>query len=154
MKNKKKYLLYILFSFLSMLINLLTQKGVELFFVKVLEADFFNNVFYFIKNITTGIFIQLFIATIAGFVFKYIVDKILIFKDTTKVVSKKHLFQVFLYTFFAVFTTLIFWGTELAFKYFFEFRNSEYIGAALGLAVGYTLKFFLDKRFVFTSNRH
>ncbi len=45
-------------------------------------------------------------------------------------------------------TTCIFWGTETAF-YLLDFCGSQYIGGAVGLAVGYTLKYFLDKNFVF-----
>lgn len=89
------------------------------------------------------------IATIIAFIFKYLVDKIFIFKDKTKYMSIMHFKQILLYGFFAVFTTIIFWFTELTFKYFFSFKNSHYLGAVIGLVIGYTIKFFLDKKFVF-----
>ncbi len=89
------------------------------------------------------------IATIIAFIFKYLVDKIFIFKDKTKYLSIIHFRQIFLYGFFAVFTTIIFWFTELSFKYLFSFKNSHLIGAVIGLAIGYTIKFLLDKKFVF-----
>lgn len=94
------------------------------------------------------------IATIAAFIFKYLVDKIFIFKDKTKYLSLIHFKQVILYGLFAVFTTLIFWFSELGFKYFFNFKNSHLIGAVIGLTIGYTIKFFLDKRFVFMQNNN
>ena len=93
---------------------------------------------------------QMAIATIIAFVFKYLVDKIFIFKDNTKYLSKTHFKQVFLYGLFAVLTTLIFWFFELSFKYFFSFKNSHYIGALIGLTIGYTIKFFLDKKYLLT----
>ncbi len=88
-------------------------------------------------------------ATIIAFIFKYLIDKIFIFKDNTKYLSKTHFKQIFLYGFFAVFTTLIFWAAELSFKQFLNFKNSHYVGAVIGLAIGYTIKFILDRKFVF-----
>jgi positive regulator of sigma E activity len=48
-----------------------------------------------------------------------------------------------------VFTTLIFWLTEYAFHLVFLTDEMRYIGAILGLSVGYYVKYQLDKRFVF-----
>ena len=46
-------------------------------------------------------------------------------------------------------TTAIFWGTELAFVALGDAPWLRYVGAVLGLAVGYTAKYRLDRRFVF-----
>ncbi len=46
-------------------------------------------------------------------------------------------------------TTLIFLAFEFAFHYAFETRPMRYLGAVIGLAIGYTSKYHLDKRFVF-----
>jgi putative flippase GtrA len=48
-----------------------------------------------------------------------------------------------------VFTTLIFWGFEIAFDAVFASEVAKYWGAVLGLALGYTTKYQLDKRYVF-----
>jgi putative flippase GtrA len=49
-------------------------------------------------------------------------------------------------------TTIIFWGFELSFYYFFESTLMKYVGGGLGLILGYISKYFLDKKFVFTSD--
>lgn len=134
-------------------INIGTQKILEIIFAGILKSQFYLNPVLISKKITYGLLIQMTIATITAFVFKYLVDKILIFKDKTKYLSNKHFKQVFLYGFFAVFTTLIFWFTELVFKYFFDFKNSHLVGAVIGLAIGYTIKFLLDKKFVFVDSK-
>jgi len=46
-------------------------------------------------------------------------------------------------------TTLIFWGFEFSFHYFFETKEMRYLGGVIGLAIGYLTKYHLDKRFVF-----
>jgi putative flippase GtrA len=46
-------------------------------------------------------------------------------------------------------TTLIFWMFEISFEYMFEFSSAKYYGATIGLSIGYTMKYFLDKKFVF-----
>ncbi|MDZ7666362.1 MAG: GtrA family protein [Desulfotignum sp.] len=54
-----------------------------------------------------------------------------------------------LYSLMGVLTTLILLGTEAGFYYLIEFSGAQYIGGALGLLVGYTAKYMLDKRYVF-----
>ena len=48
-----------------------------------------------------------------------------------------------------VFTTAIFWSTELAFHLIFQSAELRYLGGIIGLAIGYLTKYELDKRFVF-----
>jgi putative flippase GtrA len=48
-----------------------------------------------------------------------------------------------------VFTTIIFWGTEIAFDYLIRTPNAKYLGAMIGLSVGYVIKYYLDKKYVF-----
>lgn len=56
-----------------------------------------------------------------------------------------------LYALMGLGTTCIFWGLETAF-YLLDFSGSQYLGGALGLAAGYTAKYFLDKTFVFRTH--
>jgi len=49
----------------------------------------------------------------------------------------------------SVFTTIIFWGTEIGFDVIFDNDNAKYLGAVIGLSIGYIVKYFLDKKFVF-----
>ncbi|WP_310441398.1 GtrA family protein [Sulfurimonas sp.] len=95
-----------------------------------------------------SLYVAMFIGTVAGLVLKYILDKKYIFFHKPK--SKKDDGKkFFLYSLMGVFTTLIFWGFEIGFDAMFESQNAKYIGAVVGLSIGYVVKYFLDKKFVF-----
>ena len=90
--------------------------------------------------------------TAAGLPVKYLLEKRHIFKFEAE--SLKHDGQMFfLYSFLGVFTTAIFWGTELAFQWVFGTDLMRYVGGAMGLTVGYVIKYHLDKRFVFVDRK-
>ena len=95
-----------------------------------------------------SLYVAMSAGTLAGLVAKYILDKNWIFYHTPK--DKKDEAKKFiLYSFMGVFTTIIFWGTEMAFYYFVPTSNAKYIGAVVGLTIGYIIKYFLDKKYVF-----
>ena len=48
-----------------------------------------------------------------------------------------------------ILTTMIFWGFELGFHYFFQTKEMRYLGGILGLMIGYICKYHLDKHYVF-----
>lgn len=48
-----------------------------------------------------------------------------------------------------VFTTAIFWGMEMFFFHVLAFEGAQYVGGALVLAIGYVVKYYLDKKYVF-----
>ena len=122
---------YTLFAVIATLVNLLSQ---YLFFLTYTGSG--------------SLYIGMFIGTLAGLFVKYILDKNFIFffkvdnlKDNTK--------KFTLYSFMGIFTTAIFWGTEIAFDFIIQTPNARYLGAIIGLSVGYILKYHLDKKFVF-----
>ena len=83
-----------------------------------------------------------------GLVVKYILDKKYIFQYKTE--TPAHNRQIFfLYTIMGILTTMIFWGFELGFHYFFQTKEMRYLGGILGLMIGYICKYYLDKRYVF-----
>ena len=86
--------------------------------------------------------------TLAGLAAKYVLDRRWIFHDRPASL-RGHSVRFALYSLTGVLTTAIFWGTELAFTAFGEALWLRYVGAVLGLAVGYALKYRLDRRFVF-----
>ena len=111
-----------------------------------------NLAFQWLSFLLYGGFLSLYVAmftgTLAGLVLKYILDKKYIFFHTPK--SKKDDGKKFLlYSLMGVFTTFIFWGFEIGFDYAFEDENAKYLGAIVGLSIGYVVKYFLDKKFVF-----
>ena len=87
--------------------------------------------------------------TLAGFVFKFLVDKTIVFGEKDLTEMEKTSRQLRIYMLFAVFTTIIYFGFETAFKICFPGTDMELVGAWIGLAIGYTVKFILDSRFVF-----
>ncbi len=95
-----------------------------------------------------SLYIAMFAGTVAGLVLKYILDKKYIFfhKPKSKRDDGK---KFFLYSLMGLFTTFIFWGFEIGFDYIYESQNAKYIGAVVGLSIGYVVKYFLDKKFVF-----
>ena len=90
----------------------------------------------------------MFVGTLSGLILKYILDKKYIFYYKSK--SKKYDGITFsLYSLTGIITTFIFWGFEISFDYIFEDKNAKYLGAVIGLSIGYTAKYFLDKELVF-----
>lgn len=86
--------------------------------------------------------------TLAGLAVKYVLDKKYIFYHRTGGM-RDGLGTFILYTIMGIITTFIFWGTELLFNYLFTFTHARYLGAVIGLAIGYVTKYRLDRRFVF-----
>ena len=98
-----------------------------------------------------ALYLAIFNGTLAGFLTKYILDKKYIFDYRSKGASDEAR-KFSLYTFMGIFTTLIFWGTEIAFDRFLDFNGAKYVGAVIGLSIGYFIKYQLDKAFVFKSD--
>ena len=92
------------------------------------------------------------IGTIIGLLVKYILDKRFIFNFHAA--NKIHTTRTFLlYSFMGLGTTIVFWGFEFSFDYLFDTKALRYIGAIIGLSIGYYLKYRLDKKFVFAEHR-
>jgi len=122
---------YTLFAVISTLFNLLFQYFSFLFY-----SDF------------GSLYVAMFFGTLAGLVAKYILDKKYIFYHTPT--DKKDDARKFaLYSLMGVFTTIIFWGTEIAFNALSSSPYAKYLGAVIGLSIGYIIKYFLDKKYVF-----
>ena len=92
------------------------------------------------------------VGTGVGLVTKYVLDKLFIFNF--RAANARHDAQVFLqYTAVGLFTTLIFWAFEFGFNAAFEDKDMRYVGALIGLALGYYIKYAIDKRFVFRARQ-
>ena len=115
-------------------------------------STLFNLLFQYLSFLVyTGfgsLYVAMFFGTLAGLVAKYILDKKFIFYHTPK--DKKDDAKKFvLYSLMGVLTTIIFWGTEISFDALFQDPNAKYLGAVIGLSIGYVIKYFLDKKYVF-----
>jgi len=96
-----------------------------------------------------SLYVALLCGTFAGLVLKYLLDKYFIFSSV--IANKKMGSEFFLYSLVGVFTTAFFWITEISFYYIFKTEAAKYIGACIGLVLGYYAKYQLDKRYVFTN---
>ncbi len=86
--------------------------------------------------------------TAVGFTSKYLLDKHLVFFDKSHN-RMDEIRKIALYGGFALFTTAIFWGAELGAFYLFGTVQAKFTGAVLGLTIGYTTKYLLDRRYTF-----
>lgn len=95
-----------------------------------------------------GLLASVVVGTGIGLVVKYALDKRYIFRFRARSVA--HDMQSFaVYTVMGLATTMIFWGFEFGFHHIFETKEMRYLGGAIGLAIGYLIKYHLDKRYVF-----
>ncbi|MXQ11456.1 GtrA family protein [Microvirga makkahensis] len=124
------FIRYVLFAVLATLANLLTQEA-SIRFAPGAPLSF-----------------SILMGTAAGFILKYVLDKKWVFEDAYAG-HRRELHKIGLYGAFSVLTTLVFWGFEIAFWTIWQTDLAKYTGAVLGLAVGYTAKFLLDRSFVF-----
>ncbi len=97
---------------------------------------------------TQGFALAVVSGTAVGLLLKYILDKRWIFFDASSGIAV-HGRKFTLYTVMGVFTTLIFWGSETAFWLAWKTDLMREVGAVLGLAAGYVIKYTLDRKFVF-----
>jgi putative flippase GtrA len=113
---------------------------------------FFQYLSFLVYNGLGALYVAMLVGTAIGLVSKYVLDKKWIFYHKTE--NKKEDAKKFaLYTLMGIFTTVIFWGTEMAFYYLIPRPEAKYIGAFIGLSLGYVIKYFLDKHFVFVHKK-
>lgn len=123
---------YALFAVVAILVNLITQVFVLHFYLQPFALT-----------------VALIFGTGTGLVTKYILDKRWIFFDPSIGVAA-HGRSFTLYAITGVLTTAIFWGLEYGFDGLTPDGSWRYLGGAIGLAIGYAVKFHLDRRFVFS----
>lgn len=119
---------YAIFAVVAVVVNLAVQRG-------VLAMSF-------------GLLAALAAGTAAGLVVKYLLDKVWIFDDRAAGLAA-HGRRFTLYTLMGVATTAIFWGVESAAWAIWRTDAAREAGAVLGIAIGYVVKYRLDRRFVF-----
>ena len=101
-----------------------------------------------IYSSTFGLYLAMALGTLTGLFVKYVLDKKYIFYHTAKNMQD-NFFKFIVYSFMGVFTTVVFWGTELLFHHLFSFEEAKFVGAVVGLTIGYVTKYHLDKKYVF-----
>ena len=94
--------------------------------------------------------VSILVGTAAGLPLRYLLEKRYIFAFKSNDIAHDGKLFV-LYTFMGVFTTAIFWGVEYAFHLIFGTDTMRYVGGVIGLAIGFYVKYQLDKKYVFVS---
>ncbi|MDP2324754.1 MAG: GtrA family protein [Gammaproteobacteria bacterium] len=91
------------------------------------------------------------VGTAVGLVSKYVLDRRFIFGFRSR--DNLHEARTFgLYTLMGLGTTIVFWSFEFGFQYAFQTKELRYLGAVIGLTIGYWVKYQLDKHFVFRAS--
>ncbi len=121
---------YVLFAVIATVANLLAQEGV----VRAVP--------------TAPLMLSILAGTAIGFAVKYVLDKRWIFADAYAGAGSEAR-KISLYGLFSVATTLIFWAFEWTAWTLFGTAAAKYTGAVVGLAIGYALKFWLDRSYTF-----
>ncbi len=135
--------LYAVFAAIAIAVNLGTQRLVVLLWEWIAPQLGLPIAWEFVLALLAG--------TGTGLLVKYALDKRLIFAFVTR--SARHNIKTFiLYSLMGVATTVIFWGFEFAFENLVAFSGSRYVGGFVGLVIGYTSKYLLDRRFVFRAS--
>ena len=92
--------------------------------------------------------LALLVGTGAGWISKYALDKHYVFRHRSN--SNVELVgNMATHASVGVFTTLIFWTIESLFHFYVPIPGAMYVGAALGLAVCYVLRYQIDRLVVF-----
>jgi putative flippase GtrA len=122
---------YSLFAVLATLLNLAAQEmGIRLY------------------NGPFNLYLAMILGTAVGLVTKYLLDKKYIFRFNTAS-HREDLGRFTLYGMTGIVTTAVFWGFEIGFDWFIGGKIARYMGAVIGLSIGYGVKYRLDKRYVF-----
>ncbi|QFI70460.1 GtrA family protein [Sinorhizobium alkalisoli] len=135
MKRQGLALRYAAFAAIAMVVNVTMQHSV---------LQFGNTSAIFVLAMSVG--------TIAGLMIKYVLDKFWIFDDQ-EIGLKNDGWKFSLYTAVGALTTIIFWSAEAACWWVWRTELMRDLGAAIGLTIGYLVKYRLDKRFVFAGHR-
>ena len=138
---------YALFAAIAIIVNLGSQ---ELSIRALTHVDIGTsaiNLWVFFAG-PWNMLVGMFVGTGTGLVVKYLLDKKYIFIYETQDLKQDGKAFV-LYSMMGLVTTAIFYGMQLGFFKLFGTRIMFYTGGALGLIIGYWVKYELDKRFVF-----
>lgn len=95
--------------------------------------------------------ISILVGTAMGLPLRYFLEKRYIFAFTSRNLAHDGKLFIF-YSVMGVITTLIFWSTEYAFYLIYNTDFMRYVGGVVGLAIGFYVKYQLDKKYVFVNS--
>lgn len=103
------------------------------------------------RAFSAPLWVALAAGTAAGLVPKYILDRNFIFEGHGAT-FREDTRRFFFYASFGLVTTLIFWGIEWSATLVSSHPAAQYVGGAVGLAITYTMKYLMDRKWVFGSS--
>ncbi|MBC3864295.1 GtrA family protein [Undibacterium jejuense] len=103
----------------------------------------------FLYNGKHNVLVSLICGSVAGLLLKYWLDKRHIFRVQTHNVLQ-NVTSFSLYTLSGLMTTVLFWSSELLAAHFLRTTAFIYAIGAIALLIGYTIKYRLDRKFVFS----
>lgn len=127
---------YLLFAVIATAINICTQWA----FLRAYTGHF-------------DIALSIGAGTATGLVTKFLLDRRWIFRFRGQTWRHEQTAAT-RYALTGVSTTAIFWGTEWLFHLLFANETMRYVGASIGLAIGYTIKYQMDKQYTFRQNNY
>lgn len=127
---------------------ILILRYISFAFIAIVINIFFQHICLIIYHDSYSLYVSMFFGTLMGLIVKYTLDKKYIFQYVPEH-KKNERKQFVLYSFMGILTTFIFWGVELTFDSLFDNKVYRYLGAFLGLSLGYMVKYLLDKKYVF-----
>jgi putative flippase GtrA len=127
---------YAFFAFVATGVNLATQ---------YISLSIYHGIY--------SLYLAIVFGTLAGLTLKYVLDRECIFHYRAEN-RVDDMTRFLLYSLMGTFTTVIFWAVEIGFDALFGTDSAKYVGAMVGLSIGYTTKYHLDKRFVFQRTHH
>tara|TARA_B110000285_G_scaffold168846_1_gene188886 strand:- start:85 stop:513 length:429 start_codon:yes stop_codon:yes gene_type:complete len=92
--------------------------------------------------------LSILVGTAVGLPPRYFLEKRYIFAFKSKNLTNDGKMFV-LYSAMGLITTAIFWGTEYTFHLIYDTEAMRYFGGVIGLAIGFYVKYQLDKKYVF-----
>ena len=122
---KNKLVLYFLFALLASFINIIGQ--------------------HIFLTFNKNLFFAVIVGSAAGLVFKYVLDSSIVFEGNKPINIRTFV----IYAFFGACITPVIWIVEVIFLNIFGTVFMRDIGALLGLALAYFIKYEMDKRYVF-----
>ncbi|GAG57700.1 unnamed protein product [marine sediment metagenome] len=144
-------ILYFIFAAFMILLNYIIQKINELaispFICSVFGGTDFIQTFYCLSPIDMPELIGSIVAVGITYIIKFFLDKYLVFKKTSLNVKETSQ-EFFKYFGFAILTTIENIGIQFVFTNLFNAPLE--VSIIIALSIGYTTKFFLDRKYVFS----
>lgn len=148
---RKQIILYFIFAVAMILLNYLIQKLNQIIFAPFICQNFgtialFQTFYCSTNPYNMSELIGSMVAVGITYVTKFVLDKFIVFKKTT--LELKETSEEFAkYFVFAIFTTIINIGIQFLMTNFLG--TPLEISMIIALSVGYTIKFLLDRKYVF-----